>query len=55
MCFGLCIILSGFRKYRHKVFVEPYRSMLKDIICKIGYDYNIEIVELEIFLGYIQR
>ena len=35
-------------KYRHKVFVEPYRSMLKDIICKIGYDYNIEIVELEI-------
>jgi len=35
-------------KYRHKVFVEPYRSMLKDIIYKIGYDYNIEIVELEI-------
>jgi putative transposase len=35
-------------KYRHKVFVEPCRSMLKDIICKIGYDYNIEIVELEI-------
>ena len=35
-------------KYRHKVFVEPYRSMLKDIISKIGYDYNIEIVELEI-------
>ena len=35
-------------KYRHKVFVEPYRSILKDIICKIGYDYNIEIVELEI-------
>ena len=35
-------------KYRHKVFVEPHRSMLKDIISKIGYDYNIEIVELEI-------
>jgi len=35
-------------KYRHKVFLEPCRSMLKDIICKIGYDYNIEIVELEI-------
>ena len=35
-------------KYRHKVFVEPYRSRLKDIIYKIGYDYNIEIVELEI-------
>lgn len=35
-------------KYRHKVFTEPYRSGLKDIIYKIGYDYNIEIVELEI-------
>jgi putative transposase len=35
-------------KYRHKVFEEPYRSRLKDIICKIGYDYNIEIVELEV-------
>ncbi len=35
-------------KYRHKVFVEPYRSKLKEIIRKIGYDYNIEIVELEV-------
>ena len=35
-------------KYRHKIFLEPYRSRLKDIIYKIGYDYNIEIVELEI-------
>jgi putative transposase len=35
-------------KYRHKVFEEPYRSGLKNIISKIGYDYNIEIVELEI-------
>ena len=35
-------------KYRHKVFVEPYRSRLKGIIYKIGYDYNVEIVELEI-------
>jgi putative transposase len=35
-------------KYRHKVFEEPYRSVLKNIISKIGYDYNIEIVELEI-------
>ena len=34
-------------KYRHKVFDEPYRTALKDIIHKIGYDYNIEIVELE--------
>ncbi len=35
-------------KYRHKVFREPYREVLKGIIEKIGYDYNIDIVELEI-------
>ncbi len=35
-------------KYRHKVFREPYREALKGIIEKIGYDYNIDIVELEI-------
>ncbi len=35
-------------KYRKKVFEEPYRRVLKKIIEKIGYDYNIEIVELEI-------
>jgi putative transposase len=35
-------------KYRHKVFSEPYRSSLKAVIEKIGYDYNIEIIELEI-------
>ena len=35
-------------KYRRKVFTEPYRNGLKEIIYKIGYDYNIEIVELEI-------
>ena len=35
-------------KYRHKVFREPYRGVLKDIIEQIGYDYNIEIVELEV-------
>jgi putative transposase len=35
-------------KYRHKVFVEPYRSAMKAIIQKIGYDYDIDIVELEI-------
>jgi putative transposase len=40
-------------KYRHKVFVEPYRSRLKDIIEKIGYDYNIDIVELEIPTDHI--
>ena len=35
-------------KYRHKVFCEPYRSVLKGIIEKAGYDYNIDIIELEI-------
>ena len=40
-------------KYRHKIFNEPYRSALKEIIYKIGYDYNIEIVELEIPVDHI--
>lgn len=35
-------------KYRRKVFKDPYRQSLKLIIQKAGYDYNIEIVELEI-------
>jgi putative transposase len=35
-------------KYRHKVFVEPYRPTMKGIIQKVGYDYDIDIVELEI-------
>ena len=34
-------------KYRHKVFCEPYHSVLKGIIEQAGYDYNIDIVELE--------
>lgn len=40
-------------KYRHKVFVEPYRETLKQIIHKIGYDYNMNIVELEIPTDHI--
>ena len=40
-------------KYRHKVFVEPYRTKLKEIIQKIGYDYNIEILELEVPVDHI--
>ena len=40
-------------KYRHKVFEEPYRSTLKNIIEQIGYDYNIEIVELEAPVDHI--
>jgi putative transposase len=35
-------------KYRKKVFKEPYRSMLKEIISKICYDYNFELTEIEI-------
>ncbi len=35
-------------KYSHKVFEEPYRAAMKAIIEKIGYDYDIDIVELEI-------
>jgi putative transposase len=30
-------------KYRHKVFVEPYREVTKSIIRKIGYDYDFDI------------
>jgi putative transposase len=41
-------------KYRHKVFVEPYRSALKAIIEKVGYDYDIEISELEVPVDHIQ-
>jgi len=40
-------------KYRHKVFTEPYRSSLKGIIEKIGYDYNIGIEELEVPVDHI--
>ena len=40
-------------KYRRKVFAEPYRTALKNIIEQIGYDYNIEIVELEIPVDHI--
>ena len=40
-------------KYRRKVFDNPYREVLKKIIHKIGYDYNIEIVELEIPVDHI--
>ena len=35
-------------KYRHKVFVEPYRKAMKAIILKVGYDYDFDIQELEI-------
>lgn len=35
------------------MFEEPYRSDMKLIIETIGYDYNIEIVELEIPVDHI--
>ena len=35
-------------KYRHKVFSEPYRETQKAIIEKIGFDYGIDVVELEV-------
>ncbi len=40
-------------KYRHKVFAEPYREVLKGIIHKAGYDYDIDIIELEILEDHI--
>jgi len=40
-------------KYRHKIFSEPYRQSLKDIIMKVGYDYDIRIIELEVPLDHI--
>ncbi len=30
------------------MFSEPYRTEMKAIIQKIGYDYDIDIIELEI-------
>ena len=40
-------------KYRHKVFSEPYREAMKTIIHKISFDYDIDIVELEIPVDHI--
>jgi putative transposase len=33
-------------KYRHKIFVEPYREAMKAVIHKIGYDYDFDTQEL---------
>ena len=35
-------------RYRHPVFIEPYRTALKQIIVKSGYDYDITVLEIEI-------
>ena len=42
-------------KYQNKVFKEPYRAVLKDIIHKIAYDYEIGIVELDVSVDHIHR
>ena len=44
----LCRYFVCIPKYRHKVFPEPYREMLKAMIAKAAYDYGIDLVELEI-------
>ncbi|MBL4882791.1 MAG: transposase [Oleispira sp.] len=36
--FGLMYHFVWIPKYRNKIFVEPYRSDLKAIIRKVGYD-----------------
>lgn len=40
-------------KYRHKVFSEPYAAMLKQCLCKVGYDYNMPVAEIEILEDHI--
>ena len=40
-------------KYRHKVFKEPFRTELKAIIRKAAYDYDMEVVELEIPVDHV--
>jgi len=37
------------------VFAEPYREAIRIIIQKIAYDYDIDIVELEIPDDHIHR
>ena len=40
-------------KYRHKIFTEPYRTDLKNIIKQTAYNYNMEVTEIEIPLDHI--
>ena len=40
-------------KYRHKVFVEPYRTKLKGIIIKSAYDHDMIVEELEILKNHL--
>jgi putative transposase len=46
--FGIMYHFVWIPKYRRKVFKEPYRTKLKEIIAKICYDYNLELTEIEI-------
>lgn len=40
-------------KYRHPVFQEPYREVLKQMVVKAGYDYDIDVKEIEIPTDHI--
>jgi len=40
-------------KYRHKILTKPYGDRMKAIIQKVGCDYDIDIVELEIPVDHI--
>ena len=40
-------------KYRNKVFKSPYRETLKAIIKKAAYDYDMEVVEVEVVTDHI--
>jgi putative transposase len=45
--------LCGYQSIGIKYFKRPVRGGLKNIIYKIGYDYDIEIVELEAPVDHI--
>jgi putative transposase len=40
-------------KYRHRVFIGPYREAIKTTIRKIAYDYDFDIQELGLPEDYI--
>ena len=52
-CISVMYHFVWIAKYRHKVSCEPCGEVLKRIFEKIGYDYNIDIVELEIPVDHL--
>ena len=40
-------------KYRNAVFKRPYAEYLKALICKIAYDYDMEMSEIEVVDDHI--